>query len=120
MYKDPLRYKQFLIDYLELIEELFEDINNKLHQNSTFEPKQLAELRSAERSFNFLLNMFGNSTKWQVRDYFEMKEWNDIKVRRDTVASKISTVIENDPEIAKRYEAYCENLKDLRLLSSLI
>ncbi len=116
MYKNPIAYKQFLLNYIELLDDLLEEITSQKHLDA----KQLAELRTAERSFNFLLNMFGNSTDWRVADHFDTKDWNELKKWRDRLASEISSIIEDDPKLEKRYGAFCESLKDLRRLSSLL
>lgn len=108
---DASNYKQFLLNYMELMEKLV----------TTYEPgkdaKPLSELRLAERAFNFLLN---NYPETQVKDVFGYNDWNNLKIRRDKLASKVADIIESKPEFKERYAVFCDNLKNLRTLGSML
>lgn len=77
--------------------------------------KFLSQLRTAERSFNFLLDQFPQG---QIEAMFGSERWDDIKQRRNRAAAKISQAIDSNPEVKSRYIAYCEFLKDTRRLSN--
>ena len=106
---NPQEYLKFLEDYLLTLESLAIEIDKK-------DEKFAAELRTAERSFNFLLDNFPGNVVEDVG----MEKWNEIKKRRDLVANTIAGYIENNPEVKKRFEAYCEALKNPGQLSSLL
>lgn len=107
MLKDPAKFKEFLESYLSLLEELLGD------EELLKEGKFVAQLRTAERSFNFLLDRFPVE---QVESAFGLENWEKLKQGRDAVAAKVSEIIESAPKIRKRYESYCENLKKVRNL----
>lgn len=111
MLNDPAKFKEFLDNYLSLLEEL----SGK--KELLTEEKQIAQLRTAERSFNFLLDRFPTE---KVKEAFGMEDWKALKKRRDKLADKIAKMIESNPKTKKRYEGYCEALKDPRKLSSLL
>lgn len=111
MSENPVKFKEFLENYLVLLEEL----SGK--KELLAEEKHVAQLRTAERSFNFLLDRFPTE---KVKEAFGMEDWKALKQRRDKLASRVVEMIESDPKMKKRYEGYCEALKDPRKLSSLL
>lgn len=111
MLKDPAKFKEFLESYLSLLEELLGD--GELPKDGKF----VAQLRTAERYFNFLLDKFPVE---QVENTFGLENWKKLKQRRDAVAAKVSDIIESDPKIKRRYENYCENLKKVRNLGATL
>jgi hypothetical protein len=104
MPKDIENYKNVILSFLQMLEEL--TINEKF---VTQNPKYLCQLRSAERSFNFILDQFVDS---KIEAIFGEEEWDKIKGRRNRVAQKITSAINSSSEIRARYVLYCENLKD--------
>lgn len=114
---DTKIYKDFLLKYTGLLEEILERANlemTKKYPNIKF----ISDLRIAERSFNFLLNNY--SIDRPISETFGLSEWNDLKKRRDYLASKVSDMIEGDERARKRFEGYCDNLKKTRALGSLL
>lgn len=107
---NPQEYKKFLLNYLGLLEKLTSELDS-YRNDSRF----VANLRVAERSFNFLTNFYPMD---KVREEFGMEEWNEMKNKRDSLAAKLSEVIESNPELKKRYEEFCENLKNLKSLGA--
>lgn len=114
LYYKPERYKLFLHDFINLIEDL---LYYPRPAKKKEDPKFLSQLRIAERTFNFFLDNFPAD---KVSDVFGYDEWNSIKKRRDTLAKKISETFLSNPEFSKRYELFCENLKDPSRLSSFL
>jgi|SRR3989304_6633731 len=104
-------YRKFLESYISLLEKLVNKIENMS------DPKFIAQLRTAERSFNFLLDEVSAETEYKA---FSVQEMQALKQRRDNIADKVSRIIEKSDEAIKRYEGYCDNLKDTRKLSSLL
>lgn len=111
MLNNPIRFREFLENYLFLLEELLGD------EGLLRDGKSVAQLRTAERSFNFLLDRFPVE---QVKSTFGLENWERVKQRRDTIAAKVSEIIESDLKTKKRYESYCENLKNTRNLSAIL
>lgn len=110
MINDYTQYKKLILNYLKTLEDLTHSTKYK-----DKDAKFLSQLRSAERSFNFLLDQFPPG---QVAAMFGKEKWDDIKHRRIRVASKVSHAIDTNPEVKARYVAYCEFLKDTRRLSN--
>ena len=104
-------HRKFLESYISLLEELVS------RAEGSTDPKFVAQLRPAERSFNFLLDQVSNKTEYKV---FNVQEIHALKQRRDKVADMASKIIEKSDETRKRYESYCDNLKDPRKLSALL
>jgi hypothetical protein len=104
MPKDIQNFRKVITSYLQILEEL--TINQKFRSN---DPKYLAQLRTAERSFNFLLDQFPDA---KIEAIFGSEEWSRIKSRRNRVAQKISAAINSSSDIRARYVLYCEHLKD--------
>lgn len=98
-------------NYISLLERLVDKAENAP------EPKFVAQLRTAERSFNFLLDEVSGETEYKA---FSVQEMQALKQRRDNIADKVSRIIEKSDKAIKRYESYCDNLKDTRKLSSLL
>jgi len=110
MIRDIEQYKELILNYLKILEDL---THSPKFKNK--DAKFLSQLRTAERSFNFLLDQFPQG---QVAAMFGKEKWEDIKRRRIRVASKASHAIDTSPEVKSRYNAYCEFLKDTRRLSN--
>jgi len=110
MIRDYDKYKELIENYLRILEDLTHSLKFK-NEDAKF----LSQLRSAERSFNFLLDQVPQG---QIETLFGKEKWEDIKRRRIRVASKASHAIDTNPEVKARYVAYCEFLKDTRRLSN--
>jgi hypothetical protein len=111
MLTNPEMFKKFLTNFLDLIETLLKK------ENLLSDEKVIAQLRISEETFNFFLDYFPAK---KINEIFGMENWNALKRKRDELAAKIIKMIESDPKIKKRYENYCEGLKDLRKLSSFL
>lgn len=110
------QYLNFIEFYLNFLQDLLNIASTKK------DPKYLAELRIAERSFNFLLDraMF-DMVKENVSEVFGGSEnLNSIKAKRDKIAREVSDLIENDPQAKERYVRYCEELKNPRQISAML
>jgi hypothetical protein len=107
----PQRYREFLLDFLHLLQELAGD------SNAPRDAKFYCQLRTAERTFNFLLDNFPLANLHEV---FTTEEWHKIKNDRDELAAKIAAVIKDNPETAKRYKDYCDLLKDPEALGFML
>ena len=103
--------KEFITKYLTVLETLVSD------ESKLKDAKFCAQLRLAERTFNFFLDQFPAN---KVSEEFTIEGWTEIKKRRDVVADKISKIIEDDSEKTKRYQLFCEQLKQLRTLGSML
>ena len=55
-----------------------------------------------------------------ISETFGLEEWNALKNRRDTLASAVADVIESNEIVKKRFEGYCDNLKNPRQLGSML
>ena len=110
MIRDIEKYKELIFNYLKILEDLTH--TDKFKEK---DGKFLSQLRSAERSFNFLLDQFPQG---KTEAIFGKERWENIKLRRIRVASKVSHAIDTNPEVKSRYVAYCEFLKDTRRLSN--
>jgi|GEM_PF-4752553 len=110
MIRDMGKFKDFIENYLQILEDLVR--SDKFKEGDA---KFLSQLRSAERSFNFLLDQFPNG---QVEGMFGREKWAYIKNRRTYIASAVSDAIDFDPDVKSRYNSYCEFLKDTRRLSN--
>lgn len=120
-----------LNNYLTILENLVKDVETNFEKNKKNYGTMLADLRVAERSFNFLIDVFsdivdqqeGKPVMFFLTENFEGEGeelWNKLKNRRDKLADSISKLIESDPELIKRYEEYCDNLKKLRILGAML
>lgn len=103
--------KDFISKFLEILEELTKRLDDESN------PKYAANLRTAERTFNFLLDCTSTDT---IRQEFSSIEWTDIKVRRDKIANKLTEYLRLNATRLERYKDYCENLKDPSRLSSFL
>ncbi len=110
MIRDTKEFKGFVINYIKILEDLTHSDKYKER-----DAKFLSQLRTAERSFNFILDQFPQS---HIEAMFGKERWRDLKHRRDRVASRVSRIIDAHQEIKSRYVAYCEFLKDTRRHSS--
>ena len=110
MIRDIQKFKELIEDYLQILEDLTEADKYKEKDG-----KFLSQMRSAERSFNFLLDQFPSA---QIEAMFGKTRWDNIKQRRNLLASRIASAIDSDPDAKSRYIAYCEFLKDTRRLSN--
>lgn len=122
---------EWLNNFIQLLEEFTTSYEGMLKEGKAVDPKGLAEMRIAERVFNFFLDSFSDEL-WKQEELpvnaYLRKEfgdnspdlWNDIKNRRDNVANRISSLLESDKAILSRYNDYCERLKEHRGLGSLL
>ena len=87
-------YRKFLENYISLLERLVDKAENAP------EPKFVAQLRTAERSFNFLLDEVSGETEYKA---FSVQEMQALKQRRDNIADKVSRIIEKSDKKQKIY-----------------
>lgn len=105
----PERFHDFLLVYLQLLEGLITNVE------SIKDPVFLSRLRLAERTFNFFLDRFPLK---EVSAQFGLEKWHEIKNIRDRLAEKIAIAIESDPKNVKRFNFFCDQLKNLRVLGA--
>ncbi|MEK9200929.1 MAG: hypothetical protein AAB909_03075 [Patescibacteria group bacterium] len=104
------------VDRKQVLDELLVWLEEMAQKNSP-DPKYWAQLRTAERSFNFLLDVEVLSSAPGTVDHIWL---NDLKKRRDEVANEITKTIKGDQRIQKRFEAFCDFMKDPGTLGSML
>ncbi len=104
-------FKVFINSYLSLLEELVAD------ESKLGDEIYCAQIRLAERTFNFFLDRFPIE---EIRGQFGLERWNEIKRKRDEIADQIANIIESVPEKQKRYEFFCDQLKQPRIIGAML
>jgi len=120
-------YLEWLNTYLSLLK----DFTMLLETSSTPSPYSDAAtmasfLRAAEHTFNYFIN---HRLTYKMNIYSEEMErlipavedshqitYDGLKIERDKVANRIAGIIESDPKTRKRFEEFCDNLKEPRAL----
>ena len=118
-------YLEWLNTYLSLLK----DFTMLLETSSTPSPysdsaTMASFLRAAEHTFNYFIN---HRLTYRMNIYSEEMEklvpaventphitYDTLKIERDKVADRIAGIIESDPKTRKRFEEFCENLKEPR------
>ena len=129
----PERFWDWLHDFLFYLDTLTHEIEMKKQEGKESDYRDmLPQLRIAERIFNDFLKIFSNVVQLQTGKpttvYLKekhgekegLKLWNIFKAKRDNVADRISTLIESDPNTLARYNDYCDALKKIRSLGSML
>lgn len=124
-------YWAWLNKFVAILGELTANAERSVKNGEAVDGKHLAELRGAERTLNFTLDSFMDTSEKRqsvpVTIYLAtlpgsdgLKPWNEIKRKRDEIADRIATLIENDPAALKRFQEYCEHSKNPRSLGSML
>ncbi len=118
-------YLKWLDTYLSLLK----DFTMLLETSSTPSPYSdmatiASFLRTAEHTFNFFIN---HRLTYKMNIYSGQMEklipaaedipqmtYDKLKIERDKVADRIARIIESDPKTRKRFEEFCDNLKEPR------
>lgn len=118
-------YLKWLDTYLSLLK----DFTMLLETSSAPSPysdaaTMISFLRAAEHVFNYFIN---HRLTYKMNVYSEEMEklipavedapqmtYDNLKIERDKVADRIARIIESDPKTRKRFEEFCDNLKEPR------
>ncbi|NMB91236.1 hypothetical protein GYA37_00100 [candidate division WWE3 bacterium] len=111
MHTDLSRYKNFIYDNIELLEELV--AKEPLFESARYYT-YISKLRLAEHSFNFLLDefMFACMKAGDITDIISSDDFHNIKHRRSKVAEKINAIISKDPNKIKVLKDLLDGYKE--------
>ena len=101
-------FKDFIYDFISLLEELTEK-EPKIEDGRYF--KYLAQLRITEHSFNFLLDQFMYEClkTGDLNNVISSNDFHKIKERRNVVASKLAGKIKSDTQKQKVLKDLLQN-----------
>ena len=101
-------FKDFIYDFISLLEELTEKV--PIIENSRYF-KYLAQLRITEHSFNFLLDQFMYEClkTGDLNNVISSNDFHKIKERRNVVASKLAGKIKSDTQKQKVLKDLLQN-----------
>lgn len=101
MVNDLNKYKGFIYDNIELLEDLIKKTPSDSKKYYTY----ISKLRLAEHTFNYLLDefMFACMKAEDLTNVISSEDFHDIKRRRSEVAEKIHRIISEDPNKTKTF-----------------